>query len=105
LNQIFAEATEEYRKFGFPDEWKKHHQGGPVGYEPREFFATPSAVEEVAIGQAYAWNPSITGAKSEDTILVGEQENEILTTIPGWPTVKVKLDGRTVERPAILEIV
>jgi antitoxin VapB len=52
----------------------------------------------------HAWNPSITGAKSEDTILVGNDGNENVTAIPGWPAITVKVDGRVVERPDILEI-
>jgi antitoxin VapB len=50
----------------------------------------------------YAWNPSITGTKSEDTILVTETGNEILTSISGWPVISVDIDGDTIERPAIL---
>jgi antitoxin VapB len=53
--------------------------------------------------QAYAWNPSITGTKSEDTMLVGDDGNEVITAMPGWPTIELKLDGKTIQRPAILE--
>jgi antitoxin VapB len=60
--------------------------------------------DRVEIGQVYAWNPSITGTKSEDTILVGENENEILTEIDGWPTYSVEVNSRIYHRPAILEI-
>jgi antitoxin VapB len=52
----------------------------------------------------YAWNPSITGTKSEDTILVGPHGNEVLTGIEGWPALSVTVDGQTVARPAILEV-
>lgn len=104
LCDIFNEGTQSYRKQGFADEWQLHHQGGPAGYEPREFLATPSTEDEVAVGQVYAWNPSITGVKSEDTILIGPKESEVLTGISGWPVAKVKLDGQEIERPAILEI-
>jgi antitoxin VapB len=102
LGEIFQTAVGGYARAGYPDEWRLHHQGGPAGYEPREYVATPDSKETVTVGQVYAWNPSITGAKSEDTILVGETGNEILTAIPGWPTVKV--DGYPLERPAILVI-
>jgi len=81
-----------------------HHQGGPAGYEPREFLAGPASVEMVKAGQAYAWNPSITGCKSEDTILVGEVSNEIITEIPAWPMIKVEIEGKTYARPAVLEV-
>ncbi len=104
LGDVFAEAQAAYATFGFENEWQLHHQGGPAGYEPREWLATPGSPDPVLLHQAYAWNPSITGVKSEDTILVGEQGNEIITSIPGWPMISVTLpDGMTMERPAILE--
>ncbi len=103
LRDIFQEASEAYASSGYADEWRLHHQGGLAGYTPREIVATPQTEDEVCVGQAYAWNPSITGAKSEDTILVGQQANEILTAIPDWPAIKVELNGRVFERPAILE--
>jgi hypothetical protein len=105
LGAIFERATKAYADAGFPDEWQLHHQGGPAGYEPREYLATPGSNDIVALGQAYAWNPSITGTKSEDTILVGASDNEVITVTPGLPTWSVTLaDGKTIARPAILEI-
>jgi antitoxin VapB len=105
LGEVFQRATAAYAEAGFPEEWKLHHQGGPAAYEPREYVATSSSNEVILAGQAYAWNPSITGTKSEDTILVGEAGYEVLTEIEGWPLLEVKVDGRTHFRPAILEIV
>jgi Xaa-Pro dipeptidase len=69
--------------------------------------ATQGSTDTVSVGQTYAWwNPSITGAKSEDTVLVGEDGNEVLTTIPDWPMLSVAVEGQTepMPRPAILEI-
>ena len=104
LGEIFQRATRAYAETGFPDEWHLHHQGGPAGYEPREYIATPGSTDLVSTGQVYAWNPSITGTKSEDTILVGGQGQEILTAIKGWPTIPVKINGNDITRPAILVI-
>jgi Xaa-Pro aminopeptidase len=104
LSEIFRHATAAYAETSFPDEWHLHHQGGPAGYEPREYVATPGSTDVVSVGQAYAWNPSITGTKSEDTILVGETGNEVLTAIKDWPTLPVIASGQTLARPAILEI-
>jgi Xaa-Pro aminopeptidase len=104
VGDIFHYARDVYAEVGFRDEWQKHHQGGPAGYEPREFIVTPDMDDRVESGQAYAWNPSITGTKSEDTFLVGENENEILTEIDGWPTYSVEANGHIYQRPAILEI-
>lgn len=103
LNQVFQRATEAYTATGYPNEWHLHHQGGPVGYEPREWVATPASTEAVTVGQVYAWNPSITGTKSEDTILVGPSGNEVLTAMPDWPMLIVEADGQNMVRPAILE--
>ncbi len=102
LGEIFQTTMKEYARFGYPDEWRLHHQGGPAGYEPREYIARPGAIEKVSLGQVYAWNPSITGTKSEDTILVTETGNEILTSISGWPVISVDVGGDSLERPAIL---
>jgi Xaa-Pro aminopeptidase len=104
LGQVLARATKAYAETGNAHEWQLHHQGGPAGYEPREWLATPGMTDAVSVGQAYAWNPSITGIKSEDTILVGENGNAVITAIADWPTLPVVVDGQTILRPAVLEI-
>jgi len=102
IGQIFRTAQEAYAAAGYAGEWRLHHQGGPAGYEPREYLATPDSNDRVAAGQVYAWNPSITGYKSEDSVLIGEEGFEVLSAIPGWPTGKVDVAGQTIERPDIL---
>ncbi len=102
---VFDRGANEYAAVGFPDEWQLHHQGGPAGYEPREFLATPTVAGEVHLGQVFAWNPSITGCKCEDSVLVAEKGNEVLTYLSGWPSMDVSLpDGSVLGCPAILEI-
>lgn len=105
VKAVFARALEAYRRAGFAEEWTLHHQGGAAGYEPREFIGRPDSREVVAAGQAYAWNPSITGAKSEDTILVGGERNDVMSEVAGWPAVEASVDGAVWRRPAVLEIV
>lgn len=105
LGEIFRLTQAKYAKTGFENEWQLHHQGGPASYNPREAIATPSADLVVEVGQVYAWNPSITGTKSEDTILVGTDGNEIMSEIPGWPVIEIEIDGVTIPRPATLEII
>jgi antitoxin VapB len=106
LDEVVRAGQREYAAAGFPDEWRFHHQGGAVGYEPREFLGMPGSADVVAAGQAYAWNPTIAGAKMEDTILVGGQANESLTSIPGWPSISVEVpdEKMTVQCPLALEI-
>ena len=89
LAEIFADGQKMYAALGYPTEWQKHHQGGMTGYEPREFLALPGSQEVVIQGQAFAWNPSITGTKVEDTILVGTRGNEIITPTPSLPTTMI----------------
>jgi hypothetical protein len=48
------------------------HQGGVTAYENREVQARLDSTHQIAVGQAFAWNPSITGTKSEDTMLLTE---------------------------------
>lgn len=104
LGEVFRTAISAYSETGWPDEWHNHHQGGPAGYEPREWLATPQSEDVVHAGQAFAWNPSIQGTKSEDTVLVGPVGNEVLTLISDWPMVEVSADRGRIERPAIMEI-
>jgi len=103
LGDIFKHGMKAYAEVGYPAEWQLHHQGGLAGYEPREIVATSYSKETVSARQVYAWNPSITGTKSEDTILVTEHGCEILTAINDWPTIPVEFNGQTFLRPAILE--
>lgn len=101
--EIFREAQAAYERVGFPDEWQLHHQGGAIGYLPREYKIGPSCQEKVRRRQGFAWNPSIAGTKSEDTVLVFSREVEVLTGASRfWPTLSVELDGQTIERPDIL---
>ncbi len=102
VSDVFQTAIDAYREVGYPDDWKLLHQGGPTGYASREFLATPKTHQIIQVGQAYAWNPAIRGIKSEDTILVGETDNEFLTHTGDWPYLQVEWDGRTYLRPDIL---
>jgi Xaa-Pro aminopeptidase len=104
LGQVFRRAMAAYADTGFPNEWQRHHQGGPAGYEPREYIATPHSQDLVQVGQVYAWNPSITGTKSEDTILVGADAPEVLTAIDGWPVLSKVVGDAEYTRPSILEV-
>ena len=100
--EVFQTCVSEYSAQGFPGEWKKHHQGGPTGYDTRDYLATPDCIHRLVENQAIAWNPSITGTKSEDTVLLSKKGLELLTPTLHWPMVKVKIGGKTYERPDIL---
>ena len=102
VRDMFAAACDEYARQGFPDEWMLHHQGGATGYAARDYKATPLSEETVLDSQAFAWNPSIAGTKSEDTIVVTAAGPEVLSR-GDWPTLAATCAHGVLERPAILE--
>ena len=101
LAELLRVLARAYEDRGFPDEWRKHHQGGLTGYKGREVFATPGEETRLPPTCAVAWNPSIAGgAKSEDTALVSADGIEVVTETPGLPTIEVG----DLRRPAIVEL-
>jgi len=104
IGSVLRAGIEAYREVGFPEEWKMHHQGGPTGYAPREFRALPDDKRKVLRNQAFAWNPSITGTKSEDTILVTDGGIEFLSLSSDWPMLEIEYRGKIVKREDILAL-
>lgn len=78
LAAAFGDICRFYADAGFPDEWKLHHQGGTCGYGSREIIASPATDWVIGPGQAFAWNPSITGAKTEETFVLTETGPEVV---------------------------
>jgi Xaa-Pro aminopeptidase len=86
LDTVFDAGIAAYRAEGHGHEWLLHHQGGPIGYQGREIIATPTTRDVIEGGMAFAWNPSITGAKVEDTFILAEDGTQtIVTRDPAWP--------------------
>ena len=101
--EVLQKGLDAYRDRGFPEEWKLHHQGGAIGYQPRDYRVTPDTPDVVQEGQAFCWNPSITGTKSEDTILATARGPEMITPPLLYPILTVEVAGIRFTRPAILE--
>ena len=78
LGDVFADCQKFYADAGYADGWRHHHQGGLTGYRSREVIAAPDAALEVAVGQAFAWNPSLPGAKGEETFVLTDRGAEVL---------------------------
>ena len=100
---VLEKGIKAYEQMGFPDEWKLHHQGGSIGYTGRDYrvnFSTPDTIQK---NQAFTWNPSITGTKSEDTILATSEGPEPITKAMMYPTLTLEVEGISFVRPDILE--
>ena len=102
LGAVVSRGIDQYALEGFPQEWELHHQGGLTGYAGREIFGTPDSDYRLQHNQVLAWNPSITGTKSEDTILLTAGGPEVLTRTGSWPELKVELPMGGLRRPDIL---
>jgi Xaa-Pro aminopeptidase len=101
--EVLQRGLDAYRDRGFPEEWRLHHQGGSIGYQPRDYRVTPNTPDVVQESQAFCWNPSITGTKSEDTILAMPQGPDMITRPLLYPRLSVDVAGIRFTRPAILE--
>jgi Xaa-Pro aminopeptidase len=99
LAAVYHAFEQAYRHAGREHAIGEHHQGGITGYLAREIVATPSTATELETGMAFAFNPSFTGIKIEDTFLLGPGGLENLTFDPDWPATTVQ--GRL--RPLWLE--
>ena len=102
FGEMFAEAQAAYAAAGCADQWRLHHQGGPLGYQPRDAKASPGDPTVALAGQAFAWNPSITGTKSEDSILCTTDGPVPLAAATDWPMLDVDWNGFAARRPDIL---
>lgn len=98
LSELYAALAAAYQKNGYADEILLHHQGGTTGYRAREIIATPKSEIHLGRNIPLAFNPSLVGAKIEDTFVLGEHGLENLT-IGDWPAREVR--GR--QRPTVLQ--
>lgn len=90
LNQIYTALQQAYAQQGHPQAIVEHHQGGTTGYLAREIVANPSTLDRLMENTAIAWNPSLAGAKVEDTFVLNQSGSlENLTLDANWPTVDV----------------
>jgi Xaa-Pro aminopeptidase len=101
---LFGVAAQAYADAGFAQEETRHHQGGATGYRSREWIAHPASREIVQAQQAFAWNPSITGTKIEETALLTPAGLEVLTSSPGWPSIPMCVRGQSLAAPGLLAL-
>lgn len=99
LAELYAVLARAYAQSGHPQAITEHHQGGITGYQAREAIARPGSVEVIRAGTALALNPSLKGAKIEDTFYVVDHGLHNLTFDHSWPHRTVN----GLERPRVLQ--
>ncbi|MBV8115732.1 MAG: M24 family metallopeptidase [Silvibacterium sp.] len=100
--QLFEVARKAYASAGAAEEIVLHHQGGPCGYGERDWLIQPEGTDTVVLPQAFAYNPSLRGAKVEDTAVVTENQVEILTDTPTLPVIETVINGEVYRSAGIL---
>jgi Xaa-Pro aminopeptidase len=102
--QLYELAAKAYAAEGFEGEVHKHHQGGATGYRTRDWVAHPASRDVVQKNQAFAWNPSITGTKVEETCIGTPAGVALITASPGWPAISIEVDGAEYLSPDVLQL-
>src|SRR5665648_650791 len=101
--------VEKYKEVGYLaskaiEEYQLHHQGGAIGYTGRDYKVNFQTTEIVQENQGFTWNPSITGSKSEDTMLATSNGPLLLSKPIIFPQLEIKIGGEYIfVRPDILE--
>ncbi|HOK84431.1 MAG TPA: M24 family metallopeptidase [Pseudothermotoga sp.] len=106
LSTVFEQIKKAYAEVGKPYEWMLHHQGGLAGYNAREIIANELTDYELRVGNVVAWNPTITGTKSEDTVALTQDGVKIISYYEksDWPCVEFKMNGMLIRRPDLLVV-
>lgn len=100
LNVVYKALAKAYEQHGYPHAIREHHQGGTAGYAAREVIATAETSDRLTANMVIAWNPSIPGAKIEDTFVLNPDRSlENLSFDAKFPHFEI--EGRL--RPVPLE--
>lgn len=101
---VLDAIQQAYTRLGYDGEWNTHHQGGAVGYASREWIVTPDNDRPIDLPLAVGYNPTVVGAKSEETILVDDGV-EVLTDTGAVSTRTAEAIGfdLTLEIPEIID--
>lgn len=102
--ELYEAAKNAYASNNYAGEIHNHHQGGACGYKTRDWVAHPKSGEIVQNNQAFAWNPTITGTKVEETFIINNNELENLTSSNNFPSISVEVSKQPVVLTDILSL-
>ena len=99
--EIFELEKRCYAECGFPDEWKRHYQGGETGYVvgDAELCFTDGAVP---FNKAFDWFLTVGGIQTEELSMVTENGTELASMTGSWPRLAVNTRRGEVEVPDIM---
>lgn len=102
LSESFLAGVRAYAELGYGDEWRFHHQGGAMGYSARDIKATAETTAVVEPYQAFCWNPSIKGTKSEDGFIATPEGPLFITRPVLYPSLEIEAGGVRMVRPGMM---
>ncbi len=100
----FEAGLEAYRELGYETEWHLHNQGGAMGYNARDVRVTRETKDIVEENQAFCWNPSIAGTKSEDGFIATTNGPVMITGPIVYPKIEYRKKGIDIEKPGLLVV-
>jgi Xaa-Pro dipeptidase len=103
ISEVFRRARRIYEKYDAQHEWTLDYQGSTIGYSSREVLLTPESNMILQPNTAICWSPSVSSARSEDTVVIDERGYEVVTAAQNWPQLEVCVKGFAMSRPGILE--
>jgi Xaa-Pro aminopeptidase len=98
----FEVGLKAYKELGYGEEWKLHNQGGAMGYGARDIRATQETKEVIEENQAFCWNPSISGTKTEDGFIATKKGPIMITGPVIYPKIECKRNGVQIVTPGLL---
>ncbi len=101
--EVYRRLRRIYEKFDHADEWTLDYQGALIGYAPRERVLHPDSTDVLTENMAVNWSPSVSSARSGDTVVIDARGFEVVTEAQAWPKLEVVVKGFTIPRPGILE--
>lgn len=104
LFEVWNRVHRLYEKTGVEAEWRLADQAEIVEYEFGTVPLLPNSEFRLSAGTPVFWHPSVGPVLMGDTVLVGNNGVEVLTSSPEWPIVSVLVKGTTVRVPAILVV-
>jgi Xaa-Pro dipeptidase len=102
IGEVWKRVQRIYEKFGCANEWRLAAQAEIIGYDMCEEQVMPASEFRLGDGMAVHWHPSVGPALLGDSVLIGENSTEILTSMEDWPKFIIEVKGAPVNCPAVL---